>query len=71
MMVQAGLYTAGSDPELDVAIRLWPLLDGFLAEAEPGTSEDSFARLRRRWAQAEIRADRRYAEHRTIGLVRA
>jgi flagellum-specific ATP synthase len=45
MMVQAGLYTAGSDPDLDVAIRLWPLLDAFLAQPEPGTSRDSYARL--------------------------
>ena len=45
MMVQAGLYTSGSDPELDIAIRLWPKLDAFLAERETGTSRDSFARL--------------------------
>lgn len=45
LMVQAGLYTAGSDPDLDIAIKLWPLLDAFLAETEPGTAEDSFARL--------------------------
>ncbi|MCR8724372.1 FliI/YscN family ATPase [Frigidibacter sp. ROC022] len=45
LMVQAGLYTAGSDPELDIAIRLWPLLDAFLAESEPGSAPDSFARL--------------------------
>lgn len=45
LMVQAGLYTGGSDPELDKAIRLWPLLDAFLAEVEPGSTQDSFARL--------------------------
>ncbi len=45
LMVQAGLYTGGSDPELDRAIRLWPLLDAFLAEIEPGDSTDSYARL--------------------------
>jgi flagellum-specific ATP synthase len=45
LMVQAGLYTQGSDPDLDIAIRLWPILDGFLAESETGTSVDSFARL--------------------------
>jgi flagellum-specific ATP synthase len=45
LMVQAGLYTGGSDPELDKAIRLWPLLDAFLAEVEPGSTQDSYARL--------------------------
>ena len=45
LMVQAGLYTSGADPELDRAIRLWPLLDAFLAETEPGSAADSFSRL--------------------------
>lgn len=46
MMVQAGLYVQGSDHAVDRAIRLWPLLDGFLAEAAPaGGPEASFARL--------------------------
>jgi flagellum-specific ATP synthase len=53
LMVQAGLYTKGSDPDLDRAIRLWPLLDAFLAEAEPGTSADSYARLGAALAEAE------------------
>jgi flagellum-specific ATP synthase len=47
MMIQAGLYAAGSDPVIDRAIRLWPLLDGFLAEPAPaGGPEASFERLR-------------------------
>lgn len=47
MMVQAGLYASGSDPMLDRAIRLWPGLDGFLAEAAPANGVDgSFERLR-------------------------
>jgi flagellum-specific ATP synthase len=46
MMVQAGLYVQGSDHAVDRAIRLWPLLDGFLAEEAPaGGPEASFARL--------------------------
>ncbi|MGO4916779.1 FliI/YscN family ATPase [Pseudogemmobacter sp. W21_MBD1_M6] len=37
MMIQAGLYTVGSDPLLDAALRVWPQLDAFLAEtAETG-----------------------------------
>lgn len=47
LMVQSGLYAAGSDPLTDRAIRLYPLLDGFLAESAPGGGVDgSFGRLR-------------------------
>lgn len=45
MMIQAGLYAAGSDPAVDAALRVWPALDAFLAEDEPGSVDDSFARL--------------------------
>ena len=46
MMVQAGLYVHGTDHALDRAIKLWPVLDGFLAEDSPlGGPEASFARL--------------------------
>lgn len=47
MMIQAGLYVAGSDHAIDRAIRLFPVLDGFLAEDSPaGGPEASFLRLR-------------------------
>jgi flagellum-specific ATP synthase len=47
LMIQAGLYAAGSDPTIDRAIKLWPTLDGFLAEPAPtGGPEASFERLR-------------------------
>ena len=45
MMVRAGLYAAGSDPLTDAAIRVFPALDGFMAEDEPDDSAASFARL--------------------------
>jgi flagellum-specific ATP synthase len=45
MMVQAGLYQAGSDPEVDAAVRLWPMIDAFLAEPAPLGPEAAFARL--------------------------
>ncbi|MBK5928487.1 FliI/YscN family ATPase [Rhodobaculum claviforme] len=45
LMLQAGLYSAGSDPVVDAAVRVWPALDGFLAEPAPGGPSDSFARL--------------------------
>ena len=44
MMVRAGLYTSGSDPTLDEAIRIWPALDAFFASRSDGV-DDSFARL--------------------------
>ena len=45
MMIQAGLYARGSDPVVDQAIRLWPALDGFLAEDSPDGVAASFRRL--------------------------
>ncbi|SFD10107.1 FliI/YscN family ATPase [Tropicimonas isoalkanivorans] len=45
MMIQAGLYAAGSDPEVDAAIRAWPALDGFVSERSRSSPEDTFARL--------------------------
>lgn len=52
MMIQAGLYAAGSDPLIDAAIRVWPRLDAFLAEAETEGTGESFARLADILAQA-------------------
>lgn len=46
VMIQAGLYAKGSDPLVDQAIRVWPLLDAFLAEdAPPDGIAGSFGRL--------------------------
>lgn len=46
MMIQAGLYAKGSDPLVDAAIRIWPMLDAFLAEDAPADGvTGSFARL--------------------------
>jgi flagellum-specific ATP synthase len=44
-MVRAGLYTEGSDPELDQALRVWAELDTFLAEFETVSIQNSFDRL--------------------------
>ncbi|GGE47470.1 ATP synthase [Primorskyibacter flagellatus] len=46
VMIRAGLYSEGSDPELDRAIRAYPDLDAFLSEREAGDIENSFNRLR-------------------------
>ncbi len=45
MMIQAGLYKAGSDPSLDAAIECWPKLDAFLAMDEWDGTSASFAKL--------------------------
>ena len=46
MMIQAGLYAKGTDPLVDEAIRVWPALDGFLAEDSPAEGlAGSFRRL--------------------------
>lgn len=45
MMVQAGLYEAGSDPLVDRAIRVWPALDAFVGESAPGGIKQAFAKL--------------------------
>jgi flagellum-specific ATP synthase len=43
-MVRAGLHSPGADPLLDEAVRLWPALDGFLADRAEDVAA-SFARL--------------------------
>lgn len=45
MMVQAGLYAAGTDPLVDAAIKAWPDLDAFLSEDEPLDTKASFGHL--------------------------
>jgi flagellum-specific ATP synthase len=47
LMIQSGLYVAGSDPQIDRAIRCWPELDRFIAVTTPETVARSFERLRR------------------------
>ena len=43
-MIQTGLYAAGSDPEIDEAIKVWPALDKFVAEKSASCAE-SFEKL--------------------------
>ena len=45
MMIRAGLYTHGSDPEIDKAIQLHPEIDAFLAKEEPDDPQRSFSQL--------------------------
>ena len=45
MMINAGLYSRGSDQEIDRAIEIWPDIDGFSTRSNESSIEDSFARL--------------------------
>jgi flagellum-specific ATP synthase len=44
-MIRAGLYTHGSDPEIDKAIQLFPEIETFLAKEEPDDAQRSFSQL--------------------------
>lgn len=44
-MIRAGLYSAGRDPDLDQAVKIWGELDGFLAAPERISIRNSFDRL--------------------------
>ena len=45
LMIQSGLYAAGSDPQIDTAIKVWPQLDAFVTERENDGITASFRRL--------------------------
>lgn len=45
LMIQSGLYTRGSNTQIDKAISIWPQLDAFLSEKEPAGVAESFHRL--------------------------
>lgn len=59
MMIQAGLYQAGSDPMIDAAIKAWPKLDAFMAEDEWENTQASFRRLGACLVDDDDRADAR------------
>ncbi|SFK90963.1 FliI/YscN family ATPase [Shimia haliotis] len=44
-MIRAGLYTSGSDPVLDVAIKAWPEIDSFMSGMNSPSIQDAFNRL--------------------------
>lgn len=46
MMISAGLYSHGSDPEIDQAILLWPELENFIANLGDRKIEDCFNQLK-------------------------
>lgn len=46
-MIQTGLYVPGSDPEIDAAIKVWPLLDEFVSTKNTQNVAESFENLRK------------------------
>jgi len=44
-MIQTGLYAAGSDPVIDRAVEVWPMLDAFITE-KAESCEESFEKLK-------------------------
>jgi flagellum-specific ATP synthase len=44
-MIQAGLYSPGSDQNIDLAIALWPALEAFLGSHDSGEISQSFNQL--------------------------
>ncbi|WP_380055181.1 FliI/YscN family ATPase [Falsihalocynthiibacter sp. SS001] len=45
MMIQAGLYSHGTDSQIDAAIEAWPLLDEFITLREGNNINQSFEKL--------------------------
>jgi len=45
-LIQTGLYVSGSDPEIDEAILLWPVIEEFIKTDGLADNEASFAVLR-------------------------
>lgn len=45
LMVQAGLYQSGTDPELDAALEVWPRLDAFVGQSAHDGVAASFEAL--------------------------
>lgn len=45
IMIRAGLYAQGSDPELDQAISIWPELDAFMGQSTVQNCSQSFQQL--------------------------
>lgn len=45
-LIQAGLYAAGSDPEIDKSVEVYPALDAFLGDTSAGKIEEKFETLK-------------------------
>lgn len=47
LMIQSGLYSSGTNTEIDAAIEFWPKLEGFLSDSSATGCTESFAALAR------------------------
>lgn len=54
LMINAGLYSKGNDPDIDAAIEMWPRLDAFIAASEHKDTNTSFHRLKECLEPAEL-----------------
>ncbi|MFT5005587.1 MAG: flagellum-specific ATP synthase [Paracoccaceae bacterium] len=59
IMINAGLYTQGADPDLDRAVKVWPELDSFFARSDKEGISHSFDRLGLILRRAAAPTDRR------------
>ena len=59
VMINAGLYSQGTDPELDRAVRVWPELDSFFARLDSEGVRHSFDRLNLILRRSVLTSDRR------------
>ncbi|MEP4194562.1 MAG: FliI/YscN family ATPase [Aliishimia sp.] len=55
LMIRSGLYTEGTDPDLDLSVKLWPELDKFLGQSGGMSPEHSFDMLRLVLRRAGVR----------------
>lgn len=55
LMIRAGLYAAGSDPQTDAAVAVQPALEEFLSLRDTGGTDASFVALRKALATARPR----------------
>ncbi len=67
VMINAGLYAQGADPELDRAIKAWPELDSFFARPDKEGIKHSFDRLSLILRRAAFPGDRRTESPPPIG----
>lgn len=67
VMINAGLYVQGSDPDLDRAVRAWPELDSFFARSDTEGASHSFDRLGLILRRAMGPGDRRTEQAKSLG----
>jgi flagellum-specific ATP synthase len=67
VMINAGLYAQGADPELDQAIKVWPELDSFFSRRDSEGISHSFDRLNLILRRAGYSSERRTDSSASVG----